>query len=94
MSFYECKANYHPVSQLAGNLTNGSYMLTGNGYYSVTGTAPRMQFESSKLINDSKYIHSQSYRLDPIHSLLNLKSESTLTKYYHHDDQAENVRDR
>ena len=33
MSVYDSKANYHPVSQLAGNLTNGSYMLPGNGYY-------------------------------------------------------------
>lgn len=32
MSVYNSKANYHPVSQLAGHLTNGSYMLPGLFY--------------------------------------------------------------
>ena len=33
MSLTDNKANYHPISQLAGNLPNGSYTLPGNGYY-------------------------------------------------------------
>lgn len=33
MSYLDSKANYHPVSQLAGNLPSGSYLLPGNEYY-------------------------------------------------------------
>jgi len=116
MSVYNSKANYHPVSQLAGHLTNGSYMLPGlvclifyyiyylylylrcilkgNGYYSVTGTPPRIGLDHVEAVNDSKYLHSQSYRLDPINSLTNLKENTSLTKYYNHDFQVESCRDR
>lgn len=94
MSTFNSKANYHPVSQLAGNVTNGSYMLPGNGYYSVTGAPPRVKFDHQSTINDPKYIHSQSYRIDPIQSLLSVKNESTLTHYYRHDVQQEACRDR
>jgi hypothetical protein len=94
MSTFNNKAHYHPVSQLNGNLTNGSYMLPGNGYYSVTGAPPRIKFDHVSTIADPKYIHNQSYRLDPIHSLTSLKSGSTLTKYYPHDVEVDNCRDR
>lgn len=73
MSYLDSKANYHPVSNLAGNLPNGSYMLPGNEYYSVDGKAPRLQFEHTSKINDAQYRYTQSHRIDPIHSLLSLK---------------------
>ncbi len=94
MSTFNSKAHYHPVSQLAGNLTNGAYMLPGNGYYSITGTPPRLNPDHSSTIQNPKYIHSQSYRLDPIHSLLSLKKESSLTHYYPHADEVNACRDR
>ncbi|RMZ93413.1 hypothetical protein BpHYR1_046562, partial [Brachionus plicatilis] len=94
MSYLDSKANYHPVSQLAGNLPNGSYLLPGTEYYSVEGKAPKLQFEHSSKINDAKYRYSQSYRIDPIYSLLSLKNETTLTKYAHHNPPVEQCRDR
>lgn len=94
MSTFNSKAHYHPVSQLAGNLTNGSYMLPGNGYYSVTGTPPRVKFDHKATLNDPKYIHNQAYRIDPINSLMNLKKETSLTHYYPHAPEVEACRDR
>ncbi|CAF5111117.1 unnamed protein product, partial [Rotaria sp. Silwood1] len=44
MSVYDSKANYHPVSTLPGSLPNGSYLLPGNGYYSVEGRLPRIRY--------------------------------------------------
>lgn len=73
MSSFDSKANYHPVSQLAGNLTNGSYLLPGNEYYSVEGQAPRLQFEHNSKIDDSRHRYTQSHRIDALHSLLELK---------------------
>lgn len=87
------KANYHPVSQLAGNLPNGSYLLPGNEYYSVEGMAPRLQFEHNSKIKPNNF--SQSHRIDPIHSLMDLKRQgTTLTKYYKHQPEVEVCRDR
>ena len=94
MSTFNSKAHYHPVSQLAGNLTNGSYMLPGNGYYSVTGAPPRVNFDHTSAIHDPKYAHSQAYRLDPVHSLLSLKKETSLTHYYSHAAEVDACRDR
>lgn len=89
------KANYHPVSELAGNRPNGSYLLPGNEYYSVEGMAPRLQFEHSSKISPSRVQYSQSHRIDPLHSLMELKRQgTTLTKYSIHQPQVEMCRDR
>lgn len=60
----------------------------------MTGTAPRIRFDHSQAINDPKYLHSQSYRIDPLDSLTTIKQSTSLTKYYNHDPPVENVRDR
>jgi hypothetical protein len=39
-------------------------------------------------------LHSQSYRIDPIDALTNLKQATSLTTYHHHDFPVESVRDR
>lgn len=89
------KANYHPVSQLAGNLPNGSYLLPGNEYYSVEGMAPRIQFEHNSKISSKRLSSTQAHRIDPLHSLMELKRQgTTLTKYARHQPEVEACRDR
>jgi hypothetical protein len=94
MSVYNNKANYHPLSNLNGHAPSGSYLLPGTEYYSVDGKAPRLQFEHNSKINDAKYRYSQHHRIDPIHSLIKLKEESSLTRYYPHNEAAELCRER
>ena len=68
--------------------------MKSNLFNRVTGAAPKLGTNHTSCINNPKYKHSQSYRIDPHHSLMKLKEESSLTRYYHHDSPVETVRDR
>ena len=96
MSVYNNKANYHPLSNLNGNAPSGSYLLPGTEYYSVDGKAPRLQFEHLSKIGGVERRYSQHRHIDPIHALMQLKQESSLTRYYAHgdDQQAAMCRER
>jgi hypothetical protein len=62
--------------------------------YSVDGKAPRLQFEHESKINDARYRYSQHHKIDALHSLMQLKQETSLTRYYPHNEQAEMCRER
>ncbi|CAF1169240.1 unnamed protein product [Adineta steineri] len=94
MSVYNSKANYHPVSALPGSLPTGSYLLPGNGYYSVQGQLPRLRYDSQKFLNDPKYAYSQSYRIDAMQALQNAKKGTSIPRYYSYYPHFEAARER
>ncbi|CAF4089612.1 unnamed protein product [Rotaria sordida] len=94
MSVYDSKANYHPVSTLPGSLPHGSYLLPGNGYYSVEGRLPRLRYDTQKFLNDPKYTYSQSYRIDAMQALQNVKKGTSLPRYYTYYPHFEAARER
>ncbi|CAF0782891.1 unnamed protein product [Rotaria sordida] len=94
MSVYDSKANYHPVSTLPGSLPNGSYLLPGNGYFSVEGRLPRLRYDTQKFLDDPKYAYSQSYRIDAMQALNNAKKGTSLPRYYSYYPHFEATRER
>jgi hypothetical protein len=60
----------------------------------VDGKAPRLQFEHDSKINDARFRYSQHHKIDALHSLAQLKQDTTLTRYYPHNERAEACRDR
>ncbi|CAF0984524.1 unnamed protein product [Rotaria magnacalcarata] len=94
MSVYNSRAHYHPVSTLPGSLPNGSYLLPGNGYYSVAGRLPRLRYDTQKFLNDPKYTYSQSYRIDAMQALQNVKKGTSLPRYYSYYPHFEAARER
>lgn len=49
---------------------------------SVEGRLPRLRYSTQKFLNDPKYAYSQSYRIDAMHALQNVKKGNPIDVWF------------